>query len=93
MDKSEKAVMASSLRTRISLEMAAIERPAPPERRAILEVRDWPGRESMMLLAVFLGSVEGTLLSWRRAVREVEIAGTVVRAGIEGRSLAAPGAG
>jgi hypothetical protein len=37
-----------------------MERPAPPERIAVFERRLFPGRESMIDCAFFLGSSAGT---------------------------------
>lgn len=68
--------------------MAAMERPAPAERMAVFEMREFPGRESSSDCALVLGSSLGTLEAARADVRLVS-AGTL-RKGIAGRTRVAP---
>merc|ERR1719165_47917 len=80
-------MMDSSLMTSSSLLMAAMLRPVPAERKAVLDTRLLPGRAFRMLLAVSLGSAAG-LFSWKRAAevaKEVD-AGAMVRIGRVGRA-------
>ena len=69
--------------------MAQTETPAPAERIAVLLAIEFPGRESIIDCAFFLGSSEGTLEAYR-----IEVNG-VLRDGRDriesvGRSLVAP---
>jgi hypothetical protein len=84
----EKATMVSSLTTYNSLLIAAMLRPAPADKMAVLETRLLPGRESRIDSAFFLGSSEGTLEADRVDVREVNT-GRVVRDTTTGRERAA----
>ena len=75
--------------------MAAMERPAPAERMAVLLAMLLPGRALRMLVAVSFGSFWGTGAFWARGDEVVKavIAGAVVRIGRVGRARAAPGKG
>src|SRR5215471_10281949 len=55
----QKATTVSSFMTYTSLLMAAMERPAPAERIAVLDTRELPGRASMIDWAFVLGSSLG----------------------------------
>jgi len=51
--------------------IAKTESEAPAERMAVLEIRDEPGRASMIDWAFLAGSSAGTLDAYRWEVREV----------------------
>ena len=74
---SENATMDSSLNTYSSLLIAAIERPAPAERIAVLDARDEPGSESRIDCALFLGSSTGKFDADRVIVSELGRAGRI----------------
>lgn len=69
--------------------MAKAESEAPTDKMAVLEIKEEPGRASMIDCAFFDGSCVGTLDAYRLEVRVVESEGRV-RIGIAGRSRAAP---
>jgi hypothetical protein len=68
---SENATIDSSLNTYSSLLIAAIERPAPAERIAVLDARDEPGSESRIDCALFFGSSAGKFDADRVVVSEL----------------------
>ena len=70
--------------------MAKVDRPAPAERIAVLEIKELPGRESRMDWAFLAGSSAGTLEAGRVVVRVVAREG-MVRAGKAERNREAPG--
>lgn len=73
--KSDNATIDSSLSTYSSLLIAAIERPAPAERIAVLDAREVPGSESRIDCARFLGSSAGTFDADRVVVSELGMEG------------------
>lgn len=83
-------MIASSLTTKISLLIAAMERPAPADKMPTFAGTEEPGRPSTIACALDLGSCEETLDWLRTVVRALATAGRVVRAGMDGRSRAAP---
>ena len=88
----ENATIASSLMTNSSLLIAAIDRPAPAERIAVLDAREEPGSDSRIDCALFLGSSvgTGTFEADLVDVRELGIAGRICVLGSTGRRRAAP---
>ena len=72
--------------------MAAMERPAPPERIAVLAAMLLPGSALRILVAVSFGSRCGGWASWVRVMEVVKVvtAGATVRIGRVGRERAAP---
>ena len=69
--------------------MAYTAREAPPERMAVLDIKDEPGRASMIDCAFFAGDSCGTLEAYRRGRIGVE-SGASDRGEKAGRNRAAP---
>lgn len=65
--------------------MAQMETPAPAERMAVLETREFPGSESTIDCAFLLGSSDGTFDAWRVGFRATEVVGRV-RGIVDGRN-------
>ena len=79
----------SSFITYNSLLIAKAESEAPTDKMAVLEIKEEPGRASIIDCAFFDGSSAGTLDAYRLEVRVVD-SGWRVRMGRAGRSRAAP---
>ncbi len=69
--------------------MAQIETPVPADRRAVFDIRELPGRASMIDCAFFFGSSAGTLEACRIEVRYGARTGRF-RIGALGRRRVAP---
>ena len=69
--------------------MAYADRPAPVDKMAVLEAKLFPGNESMIDCAFFLGSSAGTEEAYLAEESGVETARRE-EAGMEGLSRAAP---
>ena len=69
--------------------MAKAEREAPTDKIAVLDIKEEPGRASMMDCAFFDGSSVGTLDAYRLEIRVVE-SGWRVPMGSVGRSRPTP---
>ncbi len=70
--------------------MATTESEAPAERMAVLEIKDEPGKASIIDCALLEGSSAGTLDAYRCEVREVDSGKWVRRGRAAGRGRTAP---